>query len=249
MSEEVTVMPREGAAAVQPASAYELAMRAISDPACDPAKMKALLDVRREWQADEARAAFNAAVVKFQQECPIIPKLDKAYDKMYARIDRIWRTIRPLMVECGLAVTWESFKEVNGVCHLDGHLVHRAGHAQPLHHEVPLPDLIKGQNCTQRGGSGETYAKRYALCAALGIQTGDDDDGAGGAAPVIADDQVARIRLMLKEARRTPEWLCDLADVKAIEEIPAANLGMVHQLIKKVITANEAKGADKGAQA
>ena len=224
-------------------SPYAAAMRAVADPACDPVRLQALLAVRRDWMADEAKAAFNAAVVRFQHECPIIEKKDKAYDKLYARIDRIWRTIRPLMEQCGLAIVWEGFREQGGVCFLDGNLMHRAGHSQPLHHEVPLPDQIKGMNATQRSGAAETYAKRYAMCSALGIQTGDDDDGHGGAKSLIDDAEATRIRMMLKEAGRTEAWLCDLADVNTVADIATQNVGMVHKLIKRVIDANNAKGA------
>lgn len=205
--------------------AYAIIMRAVSDPACDPAKMRELLAVRREWNADEAAAAFNAAVVRFQQECPIIPKLDKAYDKLYARMDRIWRTIRPIMERCGLAITWESVSNQGDRCVLEGHLRHARGHAQALHHEVPYPDLIKGQNATQRAGSGETYAKRYATCAALGVQVGQDDDGIGlgeSDGEPVTQEQYANL-LELIEATATDQGkLCAWAGVKVLSAFPAS---------------------------
>ena len=229
----------------------EIVARMSTDPACDPAKLRELLAVRREWQADLAAAAFNAAIVRFQQQCPIIPKLDKAYDKMYARIDRIWRTIRPLMESCGLAVTWESMKEQGGVMVLEGHLRHTQGHAQPIHHEVPLPDIIKGQNITQRTGSAETYAKRYALCAALGIQTGDDDDGAGGVVAGAPIDAKQRNLLadLLAESGRSEAFLCGLAEVRTLGEIPGADFKVLSNTLQKIIDGNKAKAKTQGAQA
>jgi hypothetical protein len=213
------------------ADATSMIVRAVADPTCDPAKLRELLSVRREWEADEARAQFNAAVVLFQQKCPIIEKGDKAYDKMYARIDRIWRTIRPLMEECGLAVTWESVLEKNGVCVLEGHLRHKRGHAQPLHHEVPLPDLIKGQNATQRGGAGETYAKRYALCAALGIQTGDDDTD-GACERVVTDDQVEWLREAIQYTTTDLAKFLTWGGCKALEAFPADKFGAAEKMLR-----------------
>ena len=217
--QEVTFLKRaDDCAAVTP---YQMAMQAIFDPACDPARLAALLAVRRDWEADESRKAFNAAVVRFQQECPIIAKADKAYDKMYTRIDRIWRETRELRRACGLAVTWESFKETGGVCILDGHLIHSGGHSQPLHHEIPLPDQIKGMNNTQRSGAAETYAKRYATCSALGIITGDDDDGHGGASGAVCDAKQANIlKELCAEAGRREEQLFAVYGVKAFESLP-----------------------------
>lgn len=235
-AEQVELMPVKTTGAVMRAEqGYELILRAVSDPQCDPAKLRELLAVRREWNADEADAAFNAAVVRFQQECPIIPKLDKAYDKMYARIDRIWRTVRPLLERCGLAVTWESVKPTGDMCILDGHLRHTRGHAQPLHHEVPLPDLIKGQNSTQRGGSAETYAKRYALCAALGIQTGDDDDdgNAGGRGPYISEAQAANLRELCEASGSKLETVMAMAGVTSLEQYPESAYNQTAPLLKK----------------
>jgi hypothetical protein len=217
---------------------YDLLMRSVSDPGSDPAKLRELLAVRREWNADEAAAAFNAAVVRFQQECPIIPKLDKAYDKYYARMDRIWRTIRPLMETCGLAVTWESVRTVDGVCILEGHLRQSRGHAQALHHEVPLPELIKGQNTTQRAGSAETYAKRYATCACLGVQVGDDDDGAGGVSgDCITDDQARELRNMAQACGTNEALMCQAYGVKVIEAIPAVNYAAVKAILNRKMDA------------
>jgi hypothetical protein len=220
----------------QPTRACEIIMRAVSDPACDPDKMKALLAVRREWNSDEAAAEFNAAVVRFQQQCPIIPKLDKAYDKMYARMDRIWRTIRPLMEECGLAVTWESMRGADGVMVLEGHLRHKRGHAQPLHHEVPIPEIIKGQNLAQRSASAETYAKRYATCAALGIQTGDDDDGnAAGGVAVIDDKQAANLRELCEASGRKIESVLAMAGVSDVAHYPLSAYENVAKMLAEAV--------------
>jgi hypothetical protein len=217
-----------------PVGVYDLLMRSVSDPGSDPAKLRELLAVRREWNADEAAAAFNAAVVTFQQRCPIIPKLDKAYDKYYARMDRIWRMIRPLLETCGLAVTWESVRTEKEVCFLEGHLRHSRGHAQPLHHEVPVPELIKGQNAAQRAGSAETYAKRYATCAALGIQVGDDDDGAGGVSgDCITDEQARELRGMAQATGTKEDVLCQAYGVRVIEAVPASMYAAVKAILNR----------------
>jgi hypothetical protein len=52
---------------------------------------------------------------------------------------------------------------------------------------------VRGQNKAQQMGSASTYARRYALCAALGIVTGDDDDGNGGAPSFIDADEAREI--------------------------------------------------------
>ena len=180
------VPPADGAQ-----SAVALIREAMASKA-DPAYLRELLAVRRDWEADEARKAYNLAISEFQRRAPIIEKLDKAYDKTYARMDRIWREIRPLLTGLGLSVTWQICEmRPDGLCHLEGQLRHKDGHGERLVRDIPVPELIKGQNKAQQAGSASTYAQRYALCGALGIVTGDDmdDDGHGAATPLLTKEQ------------------------------------------------------------
>lgn len=166
-----------------------------------PEYLRELLSVRREWEADEARKAFNHAIAEFQRRAPIIEKADKAYDKQYARMDRIWREIRPLLTELGLSVTWQVCELRDALCHVEGQLRHRDGHGERLVQDIPMPELIKGQNKAQQMGSAATYARRYALCAALGLVTGDDDDGHAAGGALVTADQVDEIKTLIDAAR------------------------------------------------
>ncbi len=206
-----------------------------------PEKLSALLAVRREWEADEARKAYSVAITDFQRRAPIIAKEDKAYDKAYARMDRIWREIRPLLAETGLSVTWQ-ICELRGtgadqVCHLQGKLRHVAGEIETLIQDIPIPELIKGQNRAQQMGSASTYAKRYATCAALGLVTGDDDDGHGAGLNKIDPDESKEVADMIDACRGLGDfneaafwkWL----GVKTCDEIPVSRLADVLAMLKR----------------
>jgi hypothetical protein len=168
-----------------------------------PEDRRELLNFAERLDSIHARKAFFSSVADFQARCPIIEKADKAYDKEYARLDRIWRTIRPLITELGLVVTWQTCEIKDGVCHLEGMLAQAKGHSIALRQDVPLPELIKGQNKAQQAASAQTYAKRYALCAALGIVTGDDsdDDGHMAGALLVTDEQAAELDTLVQAAR------------------------------------------------
>lgn len=171
-----------------------------------PEVLRELLAVRREWDADQARKAYHLAIAEFQKRAPIIEKGDKAYDKQYARMDRIWRAVRPITSELGLSVTWQvcELKDA-GVCHVEGNLGHAQGHSVRLAMDIPIPDLIKGQNKAQQLGSAFTYAQRYAFCAALGIVTGEDDDGRG-AGSFVTEEQAKEIALLIDACRGLPDF-------------------------------------------
>ena len=151
--------------------------RMATDPNCEPAKLREILAVKQSWEADEARKAFAVDMATFQSKCQIIGKLDTANGRGYARLDRIYRETRPLRTECGLWFIWHSCEVKGEVAYLEGLLGHRSGHTIPCKQVVPMPEEIRGTNATQRSGSAQTYARRYGECAALGIVTGDDNDG------------------------------------------------------------------------
>lgn len=242
MSNDITIIPEGRPVAQSPAITLIQSALAAGH---SPEHLRELLAVRREWEADEARKAYFAAITDFQGRCPIIEKADKAYDKMYARMDRIWSTIRPLMSELGLSVSWQIAELKDGMCHVEGLLAHRAGHSQRLVFDCPLPAIIKtksggdAQNAAQQMGSATTYAKRYATCAALGIQTGDDtdDDGHKAGTVFITHDQAQEIAKLVDACRGLADFkepvFWQFAGASCAQEIAANRHEQVKAMLQK----------------
>ena len=212
-------------------SAYDLIMQAVKDQSCDPAKLRELLAVRREWNADESARLFAQAIAKFQRECPIVAKLDVADGKAYSKMDRIWREIRPLMSECGLSVTWTATTiEPGDICKLRGQLRHESGHAEPLEYMLPIPKAITTrdgkavQNAAQVMGAATSYAKRYATCSALGVQTGEDTDGNVKSVSPAAQDRIAEVRKLIAETKSDEGKLCQYLNVPSLEDCTADDI-------------------------
>jgi len=207
-------------------SAVSIIQQAIASGA-DPAYLRELLQVREQWEAGEARKQYSQAIADFQSRCPIIEKGDKAHNKAYAAMDRIWRTIRPLLDETGLSIVWTVNALTDYGLHIEGEIRHKAGHAVPISYDLPMPDKVTGQNAAQQMGSASSYAKRYATCAALGIQTGQDldDDGlAAGTSYVTkeqADDLVAILDALADRDGAIIAML-EFAQCDSIADIPAA---------------------------
>ncbi len=233
-------------------SAVALIREAIAAKA-DPAQLRELLAVRREWEGDEARKAYNAAIAEFQHVAPIVAKTNHGEKSDYAAMDTIWRQIRPLSTGLGLAVTWRIceikpplVEKGDAICHLEGELRHKLGHTERLAMDLPIPGVILTRdgravtNVAQQMGSAITYAKRYATCAALGIVTGEDDDGNGANASLTIDEaQEKEICDLLDAARGVSgfdekgfwAWL-GCAKVRDIYKTHAA--GVVEALKKKI---------------
>lgn len=199
---------------------FSMIERMATDPAVDPAKLREILSVKQSWEADEARKTFARDMATFQSRCPIIAKGDTAYDKSYARIDRIHRETRDLRRECGFWFTWSVCEIREGLAFMEGLLGHSGGHTVPLKQVIPLPDILKGQNATQRAGSAMTYAKRYGECLALDIVTGEDDDGAAGPKPKPGGPANA--------TAKTREWMLgQLADIRQQAQTYAIDKGWI----------------------
>jgi hypothetical protein len=203
-------------------SAVSIIQQAIASGA-DPAYLRELLQVREQWEAGEARKLYSQAIAEFQSRCPIIEKADKAHNKQYAAMDRIWRTIRPLLDETGLSVVWTANTVTEYGLRIEGEIRHKAGHAVPISYDLPMPDKVTGQNAAQQMGSATTYAKRYALCSALGIVTGEDDDGlAAGTQYVTKEqaDELVAILDTLADREGALSAMLEYAECDSVSDIP-----------------------------
>ena len=111
------------------------------------------------------------ALSEFQSN---LPKIEKdanvnlgSYSFSYAPLETIIQAIKQLLKQTGLSflhVMNDSILECI-ILHSSGQCINTGGIA------------IKMSNKMQDMGSSMTYARRYTLCAALGIVAEDDDDG------------------------------------------------------------------------
>ena len=149
--------------------------------------MERLLAMRAELRAEQAAGAFAAALADFQRDLPPIPKSQTAhivsqrgkFSYRYADLADIQRAIAAPLHNHGLAVTFdtqENGQNLDVICTVH----HIAGHSQSARFPVPV-DHGARMNAAQQVGAALTYGRRYALTAALGIVTADEDNDAQGA--------------------------------------------------------------------
>lgn len=147
--------------------------------------MERLLAMRTQLKKEQAREAFNHALASFQADIPPIAKRQTAqvqtrsggrYSYNYADIADIQRAIAPKLREAGLSLTFDTQQE-GGILNVVCIVHHVAGHSERTGFPVPI-DQAARMNDAQKVGSALTYGRRYALCAALGIVTAEDDDDA-----------------------------------------------------------------------
>lgn len=143
----------------------------------DIEKLGKLMQLQKEWQADQARRAFFSSLSKFQSEVPEIRKSKAvAFNEVrynYAPLSDVVRQIKDTCSICGLSYRWEisdTKEEIKVTClvtHLDGHSEQTTMTA--------VPDDSGKKNKIQQRGSSIEYLKRYTLIGALGLSTTDSD--------------------------------------------------------------------------
>jgi hypothetical protein len=126
---------------------------------------------------------ISQALARFQSACTGAVKdgTNPHFKSKYASLDAIWAAIREPLTTNGLSVTqmgdWQDGTEllVTTIWHVSGEFI---SGVQPVNFET-----TGRRNGSQEHGSAMTYLRRYAIAAALGIASQDDDDAESSVAP------------------------------------------------------------------
>ncbi len=145
--------------------------------------MERLFSLRERVKAEQGKEEFVRALSKFQEECPVIVKTKEVLNKngttvryKFAPIDSIVEQIKKPLTRAGLSYTWtvkNDEKSVTATCKV----THILGHSEESSFTIPI-DTEGYMTAPQKVASALTFAKRYSLCNALGISTGDEDTDA-----------------------------------------------------------------------
>lgn len=142
----------------------------------DVATMEKLLAMRKELRAEKAKEEFDKALSAFQGECPIIEKTKRVSfnttNYSYAPLEVIVEQVKPLLAKNGFSYMFDT--QTNGKMKVICKVKHLAGHMETATFDMEIDQNAK-MNVSQKYGSALTYAKRYAFCAAFGINVKDED--------------------------------------------------------------------------
>lgn len=162
-----------------------------ANPNANPATMRELLDMQKEIMADQSKRDFNAAFIALQRDLPAIRRDGRIevrekdprtgsreggrvqQSTPYATFNNIMKTIKPLLVKHGFALSFET--EPMGERLLVKGRLEGYGHERTT--AFPLPAETSGsKNNVQGWGSSMSYGKRYCTIALLNIVSEAPED-------------------------------------------------------------------------
>ena len=179
------MMENELQAVVEETPNYLIAL-AIEKQA-DPNTLSKLMDLQERYEATKAKKAYVAAMTAFKQEAPAVLKKNDRVDFQtakgrtaynYANLGSIVQEITAILGKHELSASWGTQQEGVNVT-VTCHITHIGGHRESVTLTGPVDDS-GNKNRIQAVGSTVTYLQRYTLLAALGLATGEDDDGRMG---------------------------------------------------------------------
>ena len=214
--------------------------RAAMDPNFDVAKLQQLLAVKKEWDADEARKAFNVAFAAFKAEAVEILKNKGVSDgplkgKKYAELFSVVNAVTPALSKHGLSASWKLTKDEKDWIEVTCTIRHVLGHSEAVSMSGP-PDAGGAKNAIQARASTITYLERYTLKAICGVAEQEDDNDGNDAGRKLDDDTYASFLKAIDEAKDEADLKSEYrAAYKAAEEVGDT------QAMKKFIERKDAR--------
>lgn len=160
-------------------------LRFAVEKGADVGTIERLMTVRRELNAEKAKAAYDAAMAAFQAECPVIEKNKGVPDRSgataykYAPFEHIIATVKPFLQQHGFSYTLDTDTEsAQGWVIAKCLITHCGGHFTTSTAKFPLGTKTGIMSETQVYAAALTFASRRVFCNAFGIVTaGEDMDG------------------------------------------------------------------------
>lgn len=156
------------------------------------ADMRDLLNLQKEFEANEARKAYVADMAEFKRNPPEIIKNKKVRfgqdnngnggtEYMHATIGDVTSLTVEALAAHGFSHRWDTEQREGGQIFVSCILTHKLGHSERTTLNSGRDESGKKNNI-QALASTVTYLQRYTLLAACGLATKDmhDDDGQGG---------------------------------------------------------------------
>jgi hypothetical protein len=186
-------------------------------------RLEKLMNLKLQWEANEARKTYFEAMTAFKAHPPEIDKNKKvSYGNTKYSHASLWNVtdkINSELSKYGLSASWttkQTEKEITVTCRIS----HVLGHFEETS-LTALPDNSGAKNSIQALGSTITYLQRYTILALTGLATQDQDDDGNGATVYISDKELSTITDMVNAKDVDLAKFLKYVGCESLETIPA----------------------------
>lgn len=185
----------------------------------DLQKLEKLLELQKNYEANEARKVFASSFAIVQANIASVAKTkdNPQTHSKYAGLDDIIESAKPIYTNEGFSIIfYEGQSDKQEHIRICADVLHTAGHKETYYYDVPLDGVgIKGNaNMTKihAKASSTSYGRRYLMCMIWNIPTGDDDDGNGACKPINGNAPKADVKADIPETPAMNARAAEIAD-------------------------------------
>ena len=200
----------------------------------DTDKLRELMNLEKEWRAEQAKAAYAQALSKFEGIKKTI-----TYNRQgttagnarfgYADFPEMVTSVSPWLSECGLSFSHRQDAPVMneaGIFYITVYcrVCHVAGHCEEVYFPAMPDERLKGKvSPSQLIQMAITYAKRQTLAMVLGLATAEDkqDDDSAKQEPLITEKQAADLTALVDEVVKNKSAFMKWLGVEKISDLKA----------------------------
>lgn len=201
--------------------------------------VKELVAMQKQMRDEEAQRDFAAAFAKLQAECaPVkaskaVPGNDGTIRYCYAPYEAIMKEVAPLLKTHGFAVTFDT-DIVEGRVIATCTLMHTSGHSKSNKFAARIGSGPPKASEAQSDGAATTYAKRFALCAALNIVVeGIDNDAKGQDLEPITEQESVELQEWCEQTGADKAKFLKFAGVSKFADIPRSKLPELKEILRR----------------
>jgi len=262
MSAAQIVPATEMAPAVQPANKLvtlpvtpmQLLQIAMNQNA-DIDKLTRLWELQKDWEAHEARKAYNAAFAAFKLSAPKITKNEEVdytprnggppVKYNYATLDHVCAAIIPALAAVGIGHRWVTSDQTQNSITVTCILTHVDGHSESATMNGPL-DTSGNKDAIKSIASSKSYLERYTLLAVSGMAAAghDDDGGQPEEQPQPKKDDPIRGAATLEDLQKA--YFSAYRAAEAANDKPAMDAIRKAKDVRKAELSKAAQGAKNG---
>lgn len=212
-----------------------------------PADITALMELAERYDKHVSRKAFFRAVSQFKAVAPVLEKdrYNEAFNSYYTSLGLLLTTYNPILAQFGLSISFPipENTDVNSMV-VTCRLSHEEGHYEEIAIRAPIDEAAKSnttgkraRNSIQDVKSTFTYLRSITCEAILGVSGTEatlDDDGnaAGEQKEKINEEQLGKLRKLIKETGTKEEKVAQFFKVKTLEDLPLDTFGKAMNMLQ-----------------